>query len=593
MNWRLDICLRGGKRGSIVLLLLAAVCAGWVSSAAADPLNASLDHNSIAVGDTATLTLKFENANPQSAPPLPDVPGLGIAFSDTSTEQEMFIGASVQNNTAYIFHYTITGQRPGVYTIPSIAVQINGVQYASQPINLRVVPGTPVVMAKLVVPTKQMYVGEAGQVEMQLWLRDDVQGLNGVEFTSLAADGFNVGKWTEGQTYQAQNNGRNYRVIPLHFTITAVKSGSLSVGPFTVQMVVSLPAQNGENNPFFFFNQSVQKRISIDSDTNTIAGLPLPENPPPGFTGAVGQFKMTVSAGPTTVSAGDPVTLKVRIEGHGALDSVALPDFSGWNGFKTYPPTAKTEYSDQQGLQGSRTFEEIITPQNSDVHEIPAISFSYFDPRQKRYLTLSQPATPITVHPTGAAPVPTVAAGAKPNQENTAAQQADILPVKQDLGPLVAAGAPLVTQPAFLAVQGLPVLALVAAVIWRRRADNLANNPRLRRQRQVAQMVQSGLVELRKLAGENNSEQFFAALFRLLQEQLGACLDCPASAITEAVVDERLVRLPAGGDTVTAVRELFLLCNQARYAPVRDPQELAAVAAKFEKAAGALQTLKA
>jgi hypothetical protein len=282
----------------------------------------------------------------------------------------------------------------------------------------------------------------------------------------------------------------------------------------------------------------------------------------------------------------------VRVEGRGALDTVNLPDLSTWNGFKTYPPTAKTEYSDQQGLEGAKTFEQIVTPQNPEVRSLPAFAFSYFDPEQKAYQTVSQPAVAITVHPAGAAPVPSLAAG-KPAAAESAPAQADILPVKQELGPLLAAGTPLVTRPGFLALQSLPVLAFLAALGWRRRTDNLANNPRLRRQRQVAQLVRAGLTELRTSAAGNNSEQFFATLFRLLQEQLGERLDCPASAITESVVDERLAARSVPAVTLTALRELFQLCNQARYAPVRDPQELAAVAGKFETVTRELQSLKA
>jgi len=188
--------------------------------------------------------------------------------------------------------------------------------------------------------------------------------------------------------------------------------------------------------------------------------------------------------------------------------------------------------------------------------------------------------------------MPSIAA-TKSTTPEAAPVQSDILPVKQELGALRSTGAPWLVQPGFIALQGLPVLALVAALIWRRRADNLANNPRLRRQRLVAQLVQAGLVDLRQQAKENNSETFFATLFRLLQELLGERLDCPAIAITESVVDDRLGALQVPAPTLAGLRELFQLCNQARYAPVRDPQELAAVAAKFEKIAGELPSVKA
>src|ERR1039458_2584419 len=73
---------------------------------------------------------------------------------------------------------------------------------------------------------------------------------------------------------------------------------------------------------------------------------------------------------------------------------------------------------------------------------------------------------------------------------------------------------------------------------WLKRTDNLANNPRLRRQRAVAQLVASGMDDLKKYAAANQPDELFATLFRLLQEQLGERLDCPASAITENVIEE-------------------------------------------------------
>jgi len=178
------------------------------------------------------------------------------------------------------------------------------------------------------------------------------------------------------------------------------------------------------------------------------------------------------------------------------------------------------------------------------------------------------------------------------NRENPAKPE-DILPIKEELGAPARSGPPLVTRPAFLAWQSLPVLAWLAAFVWRKRADNLANNPRLRRQRQVAQLVRGGLSDLDKFAAENKSDDFFAMLFRLLQEQLGERLDCPAGAITEADVDARLTQLGAGAATLESLHELFQLCNQARYAPIRTRQELADVAAKFKNVAGELQNLKA
>jgi hypothetical protein len=140
----------------------------------------------------------------------------------------------------------------------------------------------------------------------------------------------------------------------------------------------------------------------------------------------------------------------------------------------------------------------------------------------------------------------------------------------------------LIQQPWFLAAQSVPVLALLSTVAWRRRADSLANNPRLRRQRHVAQVVREGMQQLPQLATQNKSEEFFATVFRLLQEQLGESLDLPASAITEAVVEERLRPAGVPGPTIDGLQELFQTCNLARYAPVKSSEQLSELVSKVQ-----------
>ena len=299
---------------------------------------------------------------------------------------------------------------------------------------------------------------------------------------------------------------------------------------------------------------------------------------------------MTATAGPTALTVGDPITVRVQISGRGALETVTLPPQEAWRDFKTYPPTTKLETSDQFGFQGTKTFEQIISPQNSDVHELPALTFSFFNPDDGQYHTLTQAAVPLVVKAAGASPMPAMAANKNPAEEKP---PQDILPIKEKLGTLAQNNIPFVAQPVFLAVQSLPVLAFLAAFIWRKRTDNLANNPRLRRQRAVAQLVASGMDDLKKYAAANQPDEFFATLFRLLQEQLGERLDCPASAITENVIDEHRVLRGAAQTTIGSLRELFQLCNQARYAPVRGSSELNSVAVQFEKLIGQLQELKA
>jgi hypothetical protein len=584
-----------------VILILAGLSLGTASLPAVT-FTASLDHDTIALGESATLSLTFEDGSPRNVPTPPNVAGLQIAYVGPSS-QFSFVNGETKSTVTY--NFTLAPRQAGDFTIPSLAADIGGQRLSSSPLSLKVLPpnsppaaainsGSEVAFMKLTLPEKEVCPGEVLAARLDIYLRDDVQNFGNFQFTGTPANGFTVGKMAQSPRQRVQIGNRIYTDVPLEIALTAVKSGVISLGPFTASVIVELPSSNRGGDPFFqrFFNTGEQKQVSLATDTLNVESLPLPtEGAPLNFNGAVGDYTMTVTAGPTNVAVGDPITVRVQISGHGALDALALPDQPAWRDFKAYPPTSKVAISDQLGLQGTKTFEQIVTPQNTDVHELPAFSFSFFDPGAKTYRTLAQPPVQLAVHSGGTTPAPMIAAMKAANSQNPPPQ--DILPIKEQSGALMPAGPPLLTRPAFLAAQSLPVLAWLAAFVWRKRTDSLANNPRLRRQRRVAQLVRDGLDDLQRFATENNSDEFFATLFRLLQEQLGERLDCPASSITEAVIDERLVLIGTPETTLAGLRELFQLCNQARYAPLRSSGELAAVIPQFENAIRELQTVKA
>ncbi len=321
--------------------------------------------------------------------------------------------------------------------------------------------------------------------------------------------------------------------------------------------------------------------MSPQSGAGEVNVLPLPDaGRPAGFAGAVGKYDLAYLATPTNVQVGDPITVRIQISGRGALDHVALPPLEAWREFKTYPPSVKVDMFDPLSVMGAKNFEQVVMPQNAAIRELPPLTFSYFDPEAKEYRTVSKPAIPIRVQPGAGTQQPTVVLPGAQKQANTPAT--DIVHIKPHLGTLGASRGPWVLQPWFLAAQSLPVLAWMALLVWRRRADALANNPRLRRRRMVDAAIAAGLDELRAHAGTNRSVEFFATVFRLLQEQLGERLDLPATAITESVIEERLRPAGVSEADLSALRELFELCNHARFAGGAASGSLAVLVPKVE-----------
>jgi hypothetical protein len=592
---------QAGLRLLFAFLLLLLWFAPSVLRAAT--FTATLDRETVTVGETATLSLRFDGGEPKSIPALPQLPNLQIAGEGSSRNISIDNG---QFSASIIQTFLLTPTQPGEFVIPALKAEVGGQVLTTPPLKLTAVKapsiaanaaGEKLAFFKLFVPKKEVYMGEILAVEFQVYVRDGVANAENIMQSfeqyggcPVKAEGVSIFKTAHAQRRRMRSGNAVYSVATLTTSLSPVKTGPLTLGSMDVTLALQIPLPN-QRRDFWGRIQVEERRVALSAEPETLTVLPLPkENVPANFNGAVGNFSMTVTAGPTNVAAGDPITVKVQITGRGTLDSLALPEQSAWREFKTYPPTTKLDTTDALGLQGTKTFEQVVVPQSPDIKALPPVSFSFFDSDQKSYRTLTQPAVPLVVRPGGAAPAPTVAATPRTPDNPPPAQ--DIVHIKPRLGTVVQIGPPLVQRPWFLALQAVPVLAWLSAVIWRRRTELLANNPRLRRQRQVAQIIRQGLLELRQFASDNKSEDFFAALFRLLQEQLGERLDLPASAITEAVIEERLRPRGVPEATLSSLRDLFQTCNLARYAPVKTSQELAAMIPKFEAILRELQGLK-
>lgn len=571
--------------------------------ATAATFNASIDRDTLTLGETATLSLTFSGGAPQEVPSLPDIPNLQVAYIGPSS-QVSFINGQVSSTVTHNFQ--ITPRQAGDYAIPALKATVGGQLLTTQPLVIKVLKpnapppeaiasGSQPLFVKLVLPKEELFVGENIEAQIHIYVKNGIQ-LRGVNPSGMPADGLLCGKLVEieGQRRQVQIGNSAYTVVPVAFSLRALKPGSLTLGPATFTAVIELPAQGrrpGFFDPFGMFGGE-QRQLNLASEAEVITALPLPaQNVPPTFNGAVGSYQLALSAGPTNVTAGDPITVKVQITGRGAIDTLTLPEQAEWKSFKTYPPTSKVETADALGLQGTKLFEQVVTPESPEIKALPGVAFTFFDPDQKAYRTVSAPAVPIAVRPGSALPAPTVAANSQ-NAKNPPPPTQDIVAIKQRLGTVARIGPPLPLQPWFIALQGVPVVALTTAVLLRKRNEALAKNPRLRRRRRVDHAVEQGLRDLRRLASGNKSDEFFATVFRLLQERLGERLDLPATAITEAVIEERLRPQGVPDTLLTPMHDLFQSCNLARYAPVKDSQELAAFIPRLETVLGQLREVE-
>src|ERR1043166_3202256 len=569
-----DRLFRQCTKGSVSPWPFRPVCAGWAvlllalivvqSVCAAPGVTARLDRNSITLGENATLSISYENLTPSGPPDFPAVAGLAVAAFGQSSRG----GLDPAGNPVarFEYNYILSPSQAGDFTIPAIPVQANGQNFVTTPLKLKVVAAPPPppeaanqsAFLKLVVPKNEIYLGEPIQVQLTLYSLF----LPEARMPQLQTEGFTTGKVMQQRQSRARVGNQVFIATPIVTFVSAVRPGQLTLGPASMQ--VAVPKPNARRN---MFGEIVDwQYANLSSEAQPIKVLPLPRtNVPPTFNGAVGTFSMTVAAGPTNLTVGDPITVKVVLSGNGMLETVNLPNQPDWTGFKAYPPNSKFEPADAFGLSGSKTFEQVVIPEKAELNSLPPFLFSFFDPSARSYRTLLGPSTRLNVRPaaaTGALPGVTPA-------PSTAVTNDEIVHIQPFLGVSPVSGAPLLRQPWFLALQVIPVATWVSPFLVRRKNEALAKNPRLRREREASRRIREGLAQLRVHAGAGESDAFFALLFRLLQERLGERLDLPASAITEAVIDDHLRTRPIPAATLGDLHELFQACNHARFAPHR------------------------
>ena len=575
------------RRPTVLVLFVFLTFFGFPFLAPAAQVTAKLDRNTITLGETVTLSISFDGVASASQPDLPSIPNFQVVGTRQSTELD-----PIRRIMRQTYAYELAPRQVGVFRIPAFQVRAGSQTYTTQPLQVKVLKpgsaipnpatGAPAVFLKLVVPKTQVYLGEMLPVEVQLYAQEGRL----LEPPTIPGEGFTFGKMPQQTQTQTVYRNQRYALVTFKVAAVPVKTGTLTLGPATMPLQVT-----DTSRPPDFFGFRAQRRIALATDPVTVQVLPLPaQNVPPSFSGAVGRYTLQVSAGPTNVAVGDPVTVKVQISGRGQLDGLSLPTQAEWREFKTYPPESKVTTTDDLGMTGVKTFEQVVIPQNHEIKVLPPFAFSYFDPDQRTYRTLHGPAIPLTVRPAAAAgPVPTLAGAT--NQAEPAEQPPDLARIKVHLGELSPVEVPLFRRGWFLALQLLPPALWLSLLGKRKYGESLSRNPRLRRQRQVAQTVREGLPQLRQFAAANQADEFFMTLFRLLQEQIGERLDAPASAITEAVVEERLRPRGLAPEKLTALHDLFQECNLARYASARSSQELSALIPKLEDVLQALREM--
>lgn len=555
-----------------ILAFLAVVL--WTGPATAAPItvSASVESTDVAVGEPFVLSIVVDGA--QNVPvPSVAADGFRADYMGPATEVQLVNGRM----SAKVTHrYRMIADGEGQFTLGPFVVGYEDQRYETKPIAMKVrpagsraqapaaAPGGGDALRLVVQPARErVYVGERVEVVLTLYVGE--VRVRDLKYPVIRADGVTVEKFGDADQGSEVVNGRRYTTVRLPTHLTPVRAGDIDLqATWSVTMLTGRRLDS-------FFDQVLPgqgREVEVRADPVRLSVLPLPEaGRPPGFAGAVGSYQFDLTAKPTTLDAGDPITLRMEMAGTGNLAGLSPPPVATGDAFRRYDPQpVKGEDNDQR-----RVFEQVIIPNSADVREIPAVSFSFFDPAAGAYQTITRGPIPLEVHAAAPGRAAVLDAGEPlaPTPAAAAPLGRDIVYIKDVAGSFAPrAGADV--RGWLLAVLLTPPLLFGAAGFWAQRRERLAADPRLGRFRGAGAAAQRALAAARGGGGID-------AVATAMTAYLAAKLDLPPGAVER---DRVLARLAAGGVADGArgdVERFFALAEQTRYAAGRGGDEGAAI----------------
>ncbi|MCK4857885.1 MAG: protein BatD [candidate division Zixibacteria bacterium] len=495
---------------------------------------------------------------------LPDLPGFTI-YSSGTTKNFSYVNGRME--TSKQFSFTLLPTRTGILQIPSMSLAIDGKTYTTPTFEITVPKGgaaqtrsnTPSTQRErrsqpqrrqvgpedlfitTAVDKDTVYVNEQVTLSFKFHQGEGVDILQNPDYKPPQKTGFWVEDLPPRQTGYKTIDNRRYHVTEIKTGLFPTTSGEQMIGSAELTVKVREPRRH---DPFSFFDRDLSgffgrsRTLSLKSDPIKIVTLPLPAaGRPDDFGGAVGGYRIKAVADKNRVEVNEPITLKVKISGTGNIKSVASPEIPELPDFRIYQSgdsenISKTAYR----VGGSKTFEHVFIPKRAGTYLLPAISFSFFDPRARTYQTVVTAPIQIEVTPAKERYVS--------QMQNLDANKIDLVArdiryLKSDIGNLNGSkNVLLALNPFSLALFSVPVIGYLVVIGSQRRRERLLTDQSYRRLKQARKMAAKKLARAKKFLLADDPDAFYLETNRSMLEYFADRFNLPAYGLTTDKIRE-------------------------------------------------------
>ncbi|NTX59294.1 protein BatD [Myxococcus sp. CA051A] len=594
---------RTGSSGPVAVLVGLALLASAPAWAAGLEFYQTVNREEVGSEDTFLLTVVTVDAPADAKVKLPRSDDFEVVNSSRSTQRSVSWSgggpANIQDVTKYVM--VMRANRAGKLTIPPSEMTTAGKTHRTDSVQIDVKPGRlgpppaqsgrqqrlPDPFASM--PSRlpdpfadepedeptiprgdsdlflrssldrdEIFVGEQVTLSLYIYSRVDLSSVDAVTMPKL--EGF----WTEEVESPTQLSGEQkvvdgvpYRAYLLRRrALFPVKAGTLSISAAEADITTG----------FLFAGH----RVHRVSNGLKVKVAPLPPGAPPGMSNAnVGSWRLSMDVSQTRVELGQPITVKVILEGSGNVKNVNPPKLTGPSALKIYDPTTTDKVAPQRNrVQGRRVVEYLVMPQRTGTFTLPALEFPFFDARARSYeVSRTDPIT-LTVEPaagsTALPPTSSAHVADSANEQKNVLTSGGLRPVRYQAR-FVAPSEPPWKRSFFVPLVLAPLGLLAGAALLGGVRGRMATRTEADKGRQQAKAARKRLVEAEKLQAGADAGAFYTEVEKALHGFLGARLGGPVIGLTREAIGERMTA--AGVAQERRARVLYVLeaCDLGRY----------------------------
>jgi len=475
------------------------------------------------------------------------------------------------------YTYFLAPKKRGSANIGQASIEVKGVIYKTSPIEINVTaavdvpkdPNDPEYLASesidLVAEISKTdpYLNEAISVVYKLYIAENtgIRTWNEIDkprYNDFWSQNIDV---KELKVQEGLYKGENYRFVVLKKTVLfPQKTGELSLEPLTLDISVEVPSNRRD---IFGRRATTTVNRTVTAGNRNIKVKPLPkQGRPENFSGAVGEFDFKVESSKKTLTASEAFNLKLEVSGKGNLMLFELPEPILPSSLEIYDPEHSEDIKTSlNGTKGRILDNYTIVTNESGQYPIPPISFSFFNPKTKRYKTINSEKIIIT-----ASENPSVSKNnvdniskieSKDSKFSSIYTSTKLEPIEKDDFFKSALFWLLFITPLFF----IPALIIYTKIKGKRAMDFEGN--KIRKNRKLAKKY---LSEARKNIG--NKESFYEALERALHSYLKAKLKIKTVDLSKDRIKSLLDNNSISSSNITVFVKLLESCDFARYTPL-------------------------